>query len=85
MKRSVIIIFNLLFPLIMFAQETNSSGSDTLRKDALNIYMEASEYLKKEIPYVNYVRDRKVADVVIISTRQVTGSGGEEYTYFMEG
>jgi len=26
---------------------------DTLRKDALNVFMEASDYIRKEIPYVN--------------------------------
>lgn len=59
--------------------------SDTLRKDALNVFMEASDYIRKEIPYVNYVRDIKDADVYIISTRQNTGSGGREYSYFLVG
>jgi hypothetical protein len=31
------------------------------------------------------VRDRKVADLIIIDTYQRTGSGGGEYTYFIEG
>ena len=62
-----------------------ATKSDTLRKDALNIYMTASDYVRKEIPYVNYVRDIKDAGVYIISTNQSTGSGGEEYTYFLVG
>jgi hypothetical protein len=67
-----------------FAQETNNDA-DTLRKDALNIYMEADDYLKRAIPYVNYVRDIKDASVYIISTSQPTGAGGREYTYFLVG
>jgi hypothetical protein len=47
--------------------------------------MSASDYIKKEIPYVNYVRDIKDAGVYIISTSQRTGSGGAEYTYFFVG
>lgn len=59
--------------------------SDTLRKDALNVFMENTDYIRKEIPYVNYVRDIKDAGVYIISTRQRTGSGGREFTYFFVG
>jgi hypothetical protein len=47
--------------------------------------MEASDYIRKEIPYVNYVRDIKDAGVYIISTSQRTGSGGREFTYFLVG
>ena len=67
-----------------FPQE-NVTKSDTLRKDALNIYMDASDYIRKEIQYVNYVRDIKDAGVYIISTIQRTGSGGSEFTYFLVG
>ena len=59
--------------------------NDTLRKDALNVYMDNTDYIRKEIPYINYVRDLKEADVYIISTRQRTGSGGMEFTYFFVG
>lgn len=67
-----------------FSQET-ASKTDSLRKDALNVFMEASDYIRKEIPYVNYVRDIKDAGVYIISTFQRTGSGGGEYSYFLVG
>jgi hypothetical protein len=67
-----------------FSQVTPTK-SDTLRKDALNVFMEASDFIRKEIPYVNYVRDIKDAGVYIISTDQSTGSGGREYSYFLVG
>jgi len=67
-----------------FSQE-NAPATDTMRKDALNVFMETSDYIRKEIPYVNYVRDIKDAGVYIISTYQRTGSGGGEYTYFLVG
>ena len=47
--------------------------------------MESTDFIRKEIPYVNYVRDIKDAGVYIISTSQNTGSGGKEYTYFFVG
>ncbi len=73
-----------LFPFILFAQE-NIQPADSLRKDALKVYMDASDYIKREIPFINYVRDIKDAQIYIISTSQSTGSGGIEYTYFLEG
>jgi hypothetical protein len=68
----------------VFSQDS-TSVTDTLRKDALNVYMDASDYIRKEIPYINYVRDLKDAGVYIISTYQKAGSGGWEYTYFLVG
>jgi len=38
------------------------------------------DYIRTEIPFVNYVRDRKEADVHVLITTQPTGSGGTEYT-----
>jgi hypothetical protein len=37
-------------------------------------------FIKDEIQFVNYVRDRKEADVHVLITQQGTGSGGNEYT-----
>lgn len=84
MKRTILLVALTLLFFRVFCQET-ASTSDTLRKDALNVYMETTDYIRKEIPYVNYVRDIKDAGVYIISTTQRTGSGGNEYTYFLVG
>jgi len=79
--------FLLAFAAIFFNSfsQDQPSDADTLRKDALNVFMESSDYIRKEIPYVNYVRDIKDAGVYIISTSQNTGSGGLEYTFFFVG
>lgn len=69
---------------IAFPQTTDTK-SDSLRQGALNVFMEANDYIRKEIPYVNYVRDIKDAGVYIISTSQNTGSGGREFTFFLVG
>ena len=37
------------------------------------------EYYRTEIEWVNWVRDREVADVHVIMTAQGTGAGGREY------
>lgn len=79
----------LFFALSLIILQSYSRGAvlpaDTLRKNAINVYMESSDFIRKEIPYVNYVREIKDADVYIISTRQNTGSHGTEYTYFLVG
>lgn len=79
------LVLFLIIIITGFDASSQVMPADTLRKDALNIFMEASDYVRKEIPYVNYVRDIKDADVYIISTRQNTGSGGREYSYFLVG
>jgi hypothetical protein len=89
MKKSSLLIILLSIPVLMSGQET-APKSDTLRKDALNVYMTIndnvrSDYIRKEIPYVNYVRDVKDAGIYIISTSQRTGSGGSEFSYFLVG
>ncbi len=84
MKRIILHFILLFFFQSIFSQETTSKP-DTLRKDALNVFMEASDYIRKEIPYINYVRDIRDAGVYIISTSERTGSGGAQYTYFLVG
>lgn len=84
MKKLFLPFLILLIPSCLFSQATGSQ-SDTLRKNALNVFMESTDYIRNEIPYVNYVRDIKDAGVYIIATQQKTGSGGTEYTYFFVG
>lgn len=85
MKKTLILLPLLFFTIYSLSAQEQTSRSDSLRKDALNVYMDASSYIKQHIPFINYVRDRKVADLIIISTSEVTGSGGREYTLFLEG
>jgi hypothetical protein len=84
MKSLLILFFVLAVSHPSFSQPVQTK-SDTLRKDALNVFMETTDYIRKEIPYVNYVRDIKDAGIYIISTSQRTGSGGMEYSYFFVG
>jgi hypothetical protein len=84
MKNLILFILLTSASLESFSQ-LETTLSDTIRKDALKVYMENTDYIRKEIPYINYVRDIKDAGVYIISTRQRTGSGGREFTYFFVG
>lgn len=64
-----------------------SSQEKELRNVAPKVFIDCSRricdlnYIRTEITFVNYVRDRQSADIHIIITRQRTGSGGYEYTF----
>jgi hypothetical protein len=57
---------------------------DALKKSAVKVYIDCGscdiEYIKNEITFVNYVRDRNEAHVHVLITTLATGSGGREYT-----
>ncbi|HEX6926339.1 MAG TPA: hypothetical protein VF167_13040 [Longimicrobiaceae bacterium] len=54
--------------------------------DALHVFLDCSgfgcdeQFIRSEIDWVAYVRDRQDADVHLLITRQQTGGGGWEYT-----
>ncbi|MCD4683405.1 MAG: hypothetical protein K8R86_09005 [Bacteroidales bacterium] len=85
MKKLPIILLLSIFAFTLFAEENPVSKKKPRRKDALNVYMDASNYLKKEVPFINFVRDVQDADLVVLVTFQSTGSGGGEYTFFVDG
>ena len=57
---------------------------DELKKTAVKVFLDCDscdlDYIKTEITFVNYVRDRLEAQVHVLITTQATGSGGREYT-----
>jgi hypothetical protein len=65
------------------------SDSDNLKKAAPKLYIDCDscdmEYIRTEITFVNYVRDRKDAQIHLPSTTQGIGSGGTEYTLTFSG
>ncbi|MBN2481805.1 MAG: hypothetical protein JXB19_08700 [Bacteroidales bacterium] len=83
--KNIIVLFAVIIIVLQTSAQVPAPASDTLRSDALNVYMQTSDYVRREIPYINYVRDLKDADVYIISTTERTGSGGYEYTYYITG
>jgi len=71
------------------AAQDGQPGVDELKKTALKVYLDCDrcdfEYIKTEITFVNYVRDRLEAQVHILVTTQSTGGGGVEYTLTFMG
>jgi len=79
----VLLALALCLSALPAAQE-GQPGIDELKKTAVKVYLDCGrcdiEYIKTEITFVNYVRDRLEAQVHILITTQTTGSGGSEYT-----
>jgi len=66
------------------AAQTAPQNIDELKKTAVKVFLDCDscdlDFIKTEITFVNYVRDRLEAQVHILITTQTTGSGGREYT-----
>ncbi|MGZ7066409.1 MAG: hypothetical protein ACXVI6_08640, partial [Candidatus Aminicenantales bacterium] len=73
-----------LSPLPAQTTRPGQEDLDALKKTAVKVYLDCGscdiEYIKNEITFVNYVRDRNEAQVHVLITTQGTGSGGREYT-----
>lgn len=84
MKKNFLSIL-LSFPLILFfthsaIAQNEESKSDTLRKNAVKIFLDCTScdmnYTREQISFANFVRDVKEAQVFILITEQRAGSGG---------
>jgi hypothetical protein len=82
------------FPFLASARTNPNPPSsqvdiEALKKTAPRVFIDCDycdiEYIKMEITFVNYVRDRKEAQVHILITVQSTGGGGVEYTMTFSG
>ena len=70
-----------------FAQ-TQLDTSAISRTGALKVFMDCRcdiNYIRQEIPFINYVRDVAIAQVYILVTNQNTASGGNQYTFSFQG
>ncbi len=86
-RRIPFLIFFLSSVCFIFVARSYSQEEidiEELKKNAPKIFLDCRrcdhDFIREEIPFVNFVRDRKDADVHILVTTQRTGSGGTEYT-----
>ncbi len=84
----LLISISLIVSINSYAQE-EPREANKLQEKAVKVFLDVTrrfqEYIKTEIPFVNYVRDRKQAQVYIMMTQQRTGAGGNEYTIKLIG
>ncbi len=89
----LIILFFMVTPIAHpVVAETEETTDANWRNSAAKVFLDLShlvynygEYFKTEIPFVNFVRDTKQAQVYVLITHQQTGSGGTEYTLTILG
>jgi len=85
----IILLFASLGPGALAQSQPGQTDIESLKRTAPKVYIDCGmcdiEYIKTEITFVNYVRDRKEADVHVLITTQATGSGGREYTLHFSG
>jgi len=70
------------------AAQTPNDTTKVVASDAVKLFVDspvADDYLKTEITFVDFVRDRTLADVYILVSSLNTASGGKEYTVTFQG
>ncbi|NOY38263.1 MAG: DUF481 domain-containing protein [Chlorobi bacterium] len=88
---TALLVFIIISFSTVFAQDKDSTAvePDTLRRNALKIFLDCAscdeDYIRQQLEYINYVRDRREAQIHIMVTSQSTGSGGREYTFHFLG
>ena len=89
MKTYYLFVCFLLFSISPGYSQNQEEKSDSLRKNAVRLFIDCDfcdmNYIRREIPYVNYVREVKEAQLYLRETQQNTGSGGREYSFFFTG
>lgn len=82
------IFFSLSVSSTIMAQY-GSPDLEELKKLAPKVYLDCMmcdrDFFRDSITYVNFVRDRKGADIHVLVTQQSTGSRGQEYTFTFIG
>ncbi|PIU45732.1 MAG: hypothetical protein COS95_02155 [Ignavibacteriales bacterium CG07_land_8_20_14_0_80_59_12] len=91
MKQLIGFIATVLFLLFSAdsLSQTQSDSSEALMKSAPKIFVDCTDcdldYIRTQVAFTNYVRDRLEAQIHILITSQTTGSGGKEYTLVFIG
>ena len=86
--RATLTILPLVFAAWLNGQE-ETGEIKVQREYAVKVFIDCDHcdinYIREQIPYVNYVRDVREAQVYVLETRESTGSGGDRYTYVFLG
>jgi hypothetical protein len=67
----------------------SSFGQAGQRSEAINVFIDCEsideDYLRENIPFVNYVRDKEDASLFILGSSQITGGHGRKYIFTFIG
>ena len=83
----ILIVLSALIPFKAVCQETDTIS--VMRKDAPQLYFDCDfcnvSFYKQQLPFINFVRDRRMADIYLLITINTTGSKGMLYKLFLIG
>jgi len=85
---AVALAIALTLPVPTVTAQTPSDTTKAATSDAIKLFIDSpvdDDYLKTEITFADFVRDRVLADVYILVSSLNTASGGKEYTVTLQG
>lgn len=89
MLAAALMLFFILSSSSLIMAQDGSPDLEELKKMAPKVYLDCMmcdrDFFRDSISYVNFVRDRKGADIHVLVTQQSTGSRGQEYTFTFIG
>jgi hypothetical protein len=92
--KKIVAIMGILFCSFLYSgafalAQTQPNEAVALKESAPKVFIDCAmcdmDFIRKEIAFINYVIERKEAQVYIFITTQKTESGGEEYTISFTG
>ncbi len=81
----------VLLPVFLLLASATPVAAQRVVDRPLRVYLDCNrfrcdqDFYTQEIPWVDFVRDRQVADVHVLGTRQSTGAGGSAYALEFQG
>jgi hypothetical protein len=85
MRTWLAVLAIVVFPYVCLAGQASQPEPAATRPAQLKAFLDCqsgcfADFLRAEVTFVDYVRDRSEADVHVLVTSVETGSGGSEYT-----
>ncbi len=88
-KFAALVLFFCSFTSFITLAQEDIPARENIREDAVKVFIDCSScdmsFTRQEIPWINYVRDVREAQVYVLVTRQNSGNGGDLYTYIFNG
>lgn len=85
MKQFLFIAFLVVYSITILPQVENQLIKENAPSLFINCWFCDMNFIKEQIPIINYVNDRKDSDIEILFTSRTTGAGGNEYTLYFYG
>ena len=88
-RQSMLVLLFGLFVIGWTASPLVAQDQELLLPERLAMFLDCDfcdgTFIRQEMPYIDHVRDREVADVHVLITRERTGSGGRAHALALIG